>query len=179
MISKAIRRICEDYTKIENYEQAINDETQIWECHHRLETHFSDGTERPKNAQISIDELKALRMYFDRPAEELIFLTKAQHLKLHHIGLKASKSTRQKISKASKGKCVTDETRTKIAEAQKGQKRSEYTKMKMSTSHKGKLKTEEHKRKLSEAMRGRHKGEHWKMVDGKRVFYKDEEKIND
>lgn len=49
----------------------------------------------------------------------------------------------------------------------------------MSTSHKGKLKTEEHKRKLSEAMRGRHKGEHWKMVDGKRVFYKDEEKIYD
>ena len=33
--------------------------------------------------------------------------------------------------------------------------------------HKGKKFSEEHKNKLSEA----HKGKHWKLVDGKRVWY--------
>ena len=53
------KRYCSDYRKIENYEKAIDDTTKVWQCHHRLETHFSDGTERPKDAQISMNELKA------------------------------------------------------------------------------------------------------------------------
>lgn len=73
---------------IENYDKAIADTTQVWECHHRLETHFSDGTERPKNAQLSQAELVALDIYFDRPPEEFIFLTKEKHRKLHNIGKK-------------------------------------------------------------------------------------------
>lgn len=89
MISDTVKLYCcEDISKIENYEQAMNDETQIWECHHRLETHFSDGTERPKNAQLTIKELKALGMYYNRPPEEFIFLTSLNHKRLHQFGIK-------------------------------------------------------------------------------------------
>ena len=84
MISRQnVKKFCKDFTKIENYEEATRDTTQIWECHHRLETHFSDGTQRPLHCQIRMRELVALEMYFDRPPEELIFLTKTEHNRLH------------------------------------------------------------------------------------------------
>lgn len=40
MISeKAVEKICcEDASKIENYDKAVADTTQIWICHHRSET---------------------------------------------------------------------------------------------------------------------------------------------
>lgn len=75
---------CTNPKRIENYARAISDEKHMWECHHRLETHFSDGTERPKNVQLSREELIALGVYYNRPAEELIFLTKSEHRKLHN-----------------------------------------------------------------------------------------------
>lgn len=73
---------CREFEKVENYEKAIADKEHTWICHHRLETHFSDGTERPNT--ISREEMIALDMYYDRPADELIFLTKAEHCKVHH-----------------------------------------------------------------------------------------------
>ena len=97
---------CRHPELIENYDLAVSDETQTWTCHHRLETHFSDGTERPINAQLSHAELVALDMYYDRPAEELIFLTKTEHVKLHTIGKKFSEEHIRKISKAQKVKKV-------------------------------------------------------------------------
>lgn len=53
----------------------------------------------------------------------------------------------------------------RMSEAQKGTKRSEETKRKISETMRGIKRSEEHKRKLS------HKGMHWKLVDGKRVYY--------
>ncbi len=69
------KNLCKQAELIENYEKAKADNFNGWDCHHRLETHFSDGTERPKNAQLSANELIALDMYYNRPPEELIFLT--------------------------------------------------------------------------------------------------------
>lgn len=38
MICKGMERYCcEDISKIENYEEAVADTTQMWHCHHRLE----------------------------------------------------------------------------------------------------------------------------------------------
>lgn len=71
---------CKHPELIENYDLAINDKENVWHCHHRLETHFSDGTPRPINAQLSQKELIALDMYYDRPPEELIFLSEKEHL---------------------------------------------------------------------------------------------------
>lgn len=102
-----------DITKIENYDKAIADQTQVWEIHHRLETHFSDGTPRPIDAYLTKAELKALDMYYHRPPEEFIFLTKAGHRSLHHKGrvsptkgMHQTESAKQKISEKMK-KIVT------------------------------------------------------------------------
>lgn len=125
-----------DITKIENYENAVNDESQIWDCHHRLETHFSDGTERPKSAQLGIKELKALDVYFNRPPEELIFLTKSEHKRLHN-----------------QRRFVSSETKKKMSETLKGRRFSEEIKKNMSEAHKGKLHSEEEKKRISETMK--------------------------
>ena len=96
---------CINPKQIENYAFAISDEKHMWDCHHRLETRFSDGTLRPKNAQLSKKELIALGMYYNRPAEELIFLTRSEHLKEHQ---------------STKGTKWTDEQKKKHSEIMKG-----------------------------------------------------------
>lgn len=112
---------CEDITNIENYEKAIADETQTWDCHHRLET-------KCQAYKPTRQDLKDWNLYYNRPAEELIFLTKTEHISLHHKGR----------SSPNKGKHRSEETKKKISEARKGCKLSE-----------------EHKRKISEAQKGK------------------------
>lgn len=90
MISKVVYKYCTDPTKIENYDKAVADTTQVYQCHHRLETHFSDGTKRPNNTYLSHSELIALDMYWHRPPEELILLTEYEHKTLHSKGKKFS-----------------------------------------------------------------------------------------
>lgn len=147
---------CRHPEKIENYDKAIADETQIWECHHRREELYSRK------------ELIERREYFDVKPEELIFLTREEHNKMD--------SMCKRNSEAHKGKTHSEEVKRKIGEASKGRshKVSEEAKRRMSEAHKGKpswnkgkAQSEEQKRKFSEA----HKGKHWKLVDGKRVYY--------
>ena len=97
---------CTNPKQIENYARAISDDKHMWDCHHRLETRFSDGTLRPKNAQISKEELIELGMYYNRPAEELIFLTRSEHLKEHQSnkGTKWTEEQKKKHSELLKGK---------------------------------------------------------------------------
>lgn len=72
------RKFCkDDISMIENYEKAMNDTTQTWHCHHRLET-FDGERSRP------MQYLMMVNMYFNRPADELIFLTPSEHQRLHH-----------------------------------------------------------------------------------------------
>ncbi len=190
---KTVKKVCKDYSRIENYEKAINDKTQTWHCHHRLETHNSDGERRL--VDITAEELKALGMYYDRPADELIFLTSPEHTKLHMVrnhyskghtswikGKHHTEETKQKISETKRGKkhgSPSDETRKKLSESLKGKNKgkhhSEETRKRMSETHKGernplygKHHSEETKKKQSTAKKGRH----WKLVDGKRVWTK-------
>ena len=127
-------RYCKDYENIENYEAAKKDNFVGWECHHRLETHTSDGERRL--VDISAAELNALGMYYNRPASELIFLTESEHSSLR----KVSEETKKKMSKAKKGKYL-------------GENNSFY----------GKHHSEESKKKMSEANKGNkyHLGKHW------------------
>lgn len=127
---------CKTPELIENYEKAVADKTQTWCCHHRLETHFSDGTPRPKNAFLSPKELIALGMYFDRPPEELIFLTKAEHASLHGKDQRRHK----KQSEALKGRKRPRDVVKKISESHKGRRLPEEVKTKLSINHKGLLK---------------------------------------
>ena len=112
-------RYCKDYENIENYEAAKKDNFKGWECHHRLETHNSDGERRL--VDITHKELIALGMYYNRPAEELIFLTTIEH-NAYNKGKQKSAETRRKMkgNKNALGHCVSEETRKKIAEANKG-----------------------------------------------------------
>lgn len=81
--------IPEQIEQIENYELAKKDNFDGWDIHHRLETHNSDGQRRLVN--LSREELIALDMYYNRPANELAFLTRPEHTKLHKTKQHCSK----------------------------------------------------------------------------------------
>lgn len=97
---------CEDLSLIENYDKAINDNTKIWDVHHRLEIR-EDGT------LVSSKELIEKGLYWHRPANELIFLTKAEHNRLHNYNMR--EETKQKM----RSKKLTEESKRKISEARK------------------------------------------------------------
>lgn len=96
----------QDIRKIENYEQANADNIQTWHLHHRKET------DECKTKSQLIEE----GLYFNRPANELIFLTHSDHIRLHMSGKHFSAETREKISKA-KREAMTVEVREKISKA--------------------------------------------------------------
>ena len=135
-------RYCKDYQNIENYEKAKADNFKGWECHHRLETHNSDGERRL--VDITREELLALGMYYDRPSEELIFLKASAHTILHRKGKPAwnkgvpmSNEQKKKLSDANKGKHLSEATIKKMREALKGRQFSEETRKKLSEAAKG------------------------------------------
>ena len=139
---------------IEGYDKAFADEAQTWDCHHRLETHTSDGERRL--VDLSKEELIALDMYYDRPPEELIFLKSAEHRSLHN----KSEEWKRKLSEAHKGKHLSEETKRKIFEANKGKHLSEEHKRKISEANKGNHHSEETRKKISESLKGKTKGKH-------------------
>ena len=67
----------EDISLIENYHQAISDEEKMWDIHHRRESDSEGRT------LFTPKQLKEMGLYFNRPAAELIFVTRSMHLKLH------------------------------------------------------------------------------------------------
>ena len=134
----------EDVSYIENYELAVNDNTQTWCCHHRAEI-LPCGRYKAKHL-IKND------LYFNRPASELIFLTRAQHNQVHTKGREVSACTRKKISKANigkpgpnLGKKFSKETCRRISESLRGKP----------SNRKGTHHTEETKRRMSLSMKGR------------------------
>lgn len=98
---------------------------------------------------------------------------------------KHSKETKEKISKTKKGckawnkgktgvQHYSEETKEKMSNSHKGEKHSEEIRRKIGLGNKGKKRTEGYKRKLSEL----YKGKHWKLVDGKRVWFDNEVEVN-
>ena len=124
---KAKEFCCEDISLVENFDKASTSE-EMYEFHHRLEIELN----------VSRSWLKKHNMYNQRPASELILLTKDEHRRLHHLGKKRTEETKRKISDAKKGKKRTEETKRKISEAQKGNKHTDDTKRKISDAIKGK-----------------------------------------
>ena len=110
MINKHINKIrmfCKEYYKIENYEAAVNDETEMWEIHHRLELTINGEYAH------SVEDLIRMDMYYNRPYFELIFLKQSEHKKLH-LQLRNREEINDKISNTLKGHIVTQSTRDKI-----------------------------------------------------------------
>ena len=104
-----LKKYCsEDISKIENYELAINDDTQTWCCHHRLEI---EGQVRRTPRELS-----RCGLYWNRPANELILLTISEHTRLHKLGERNPMF----------GKHVSEETRKKISLSQSGENNSVF-----------------------------------------------------
>lgn len=125
MVGKNLFKYCKEISKVENYELAINDTENIWDCHHRLEIMPFSGN------NCSADFLKEQNMYFNVKPEELIFLKHSEHTAIHN-----------KANKGKSTKPLSEETKRKISESMKGHKSK-------APWNKGKSLTEEHKRRIS------------------------------
>lgn len=153
----------EDISLIENYDKAIIDK-EMWECHHRLETDLG----------LSKEELIDLRLYANRPASELIFLTRSEHKALHMSAHRKNGILPTRKGKDCNfygvhntgenhpfyGKQHTDESKKKMSKSKKGGTSNrkgailtEETKKKMSEAHIDKKHSDEHNRKISESMK--------------------------
>ena len=100
---------CEDPSLIENYDKAIADTTQTWDCHHR-------GEILPCG-RFSRDDLKKFGLYYNRPASELIFLTHSEHRQLHNKGVPKSEATKKAMSETRKGVPKSEAHKKAIGEA--------------------------------------------------------------
>ena len=164
---KQARKYCKDYTLIDNYEEAVNDPSQIWVCHHIL------------GEILTSEQLKDHDFYYNVPPCLLKFVTRAEHNRLHNkgrigekhplFGKHLSEETRRKLSEAMKGRTLSEEHRRKISESMKGKNHplygkhhSEDTRRKISESMKGKINplygkhhSEDTRRKMSDALKGR------------------------
>lgn len=103
-----VKRYCSDFTKIENYEKAISSNKR-WDCHHRLEIMPWSGK------QVSSDYLKEQNLYYNQPADALVFLTCEEHTSLHMKGFSKTEQQKQKMSNAQKGKPKTEEHKKHLA----------------------------------------------------------------
>ena len=117
--------MCKTYWLIENYQEAVNDSTELWVIHHRREV--QDGFCIWKR-----EELIKIGQYNHLEPNELIFMKKSEHVALHNKAIDP---------KTKKPCCYRDVDRT-------GEKNPMYGK---TPWNKGKPCSEEAKRKLRAA----------------------------
>lgn len=67
------KKICANFEQIENYEKAKAENFHSWVIHHKL------GIDMSRKQLIDLD------LYYDRPIDELIFMKKSDHSRLHII----------------------------------------------------------------------------------------------
>ena len=110
-----------DISLIENYDKAINS-TERWVIHHKLELR--------DDYKNTVNDLILMNLYYNRPAEELIFLSNKEHTSLHFKNNKHSDTTKLKISISNKGKGHKQNinTKNKISKSLTGKYTSEFTK---------------------------------------------------
>lgn len=182
---KSLQAFCSgDYSQIENFREAALDPTMTWDIHHRRET----------DELKSMEQLKAEGLYFNRPPEELIFLTPVAHHNLHAqaanfrkpmLGRHHSEESRRKLSETRRARiasgeikvdtsaCHTEEANKKISD-----KAKERYSDKSNHPMYGKHCSEETRRKISDANTGRNlTEEHKKKIsEGVRLAMTDEVK---
>lgn len=151
MISKLAHRYCYEVENIENYEQAMADPLEIWDCHHRYEIY--------NGRTISRSTLKNRGLLYNRPASELIFLRHGDHKRLHIENM--SEETRKKLSESHKGennsmygRNHSEETCKRWSESRKGKRCGDKNPMY------GKHPSEETRLKQSESKKGTHRVYH-------------------
>lgn len=74
IIEKSAKEFCcEDISKIYGYAEAVADKENVWSCHHCLGLVWSR------------EQLIEMGLYYNQPADRLMFVTKSEHAKLHYI----------------------------------------------------------------------------------------------
>ena len=97
-----VKPVCKSYQEIPHYEEAVAS-TEMWCCHHLLgEVH-------------SKEYLIEHGLYYDRPANEFVFVSKIEHNKIHHTGKTRSAETCRRISEGQRGKIISKESSQKTA----------------------------------------------------------------
>lgn len=135
------KRYCIDpVEKIDGYERAKNEPGQF-HLHHRLE---EQGYSRK--------ELISKGLYYERPAEELVFLTREEHVRLHH-----------------EGKTLSGESRKNLSEKRKGEKnpmygKPAYNKINICPAILQMMRYEQH---MTYKQIGEHFGVHWSTIQKK------------
>lgn len=149
MISEknARKYCCEDIRNIENYDAAVKDTTQVWDIHHR-------GEILPCG-RYSARQLMENKLYWDRPANELIFLPHGLHYSIH---LKGNQFTKD-IAPWNKGQTAvySDETLSKMKASSAKTHRTEEYRLKQRVAHVGKKmpkRSKEHCSRLSNSLMG-------------------------
>ena len=128
MISRRTKEYCcDDISLIENYELAITDTSQIWECHHKAEI-LPCGV-------YSIADLEKFGLYWHRPASELILLTSIEHHRLHNANLSQNTIDKKRgamLGKISgmKGKHHSEEQKRKLSQVFSNKRPQNKTKRK-------------------------------------------------
>lgn len=141
---------CESISKIENYDLAINDKVNSWDCHHRAEI--------TENGTTSVEELMSRGLYYNRPASELVFLRHDEHARLH--GFNMSSEKREVLRKSNIGR-KNPNAIAAMRKANIGRVKTEEELRRNSEAHKGnkvwlgRHHSEESKRKIAEARKGR------------------------
>ena len=161
------RICCDDITTIENYNKMINDNSNNWVLHHKLEIDLNKTRK----------ELIEMNLYYNRPASELIFVTRSEHNIIHYKNKPRTEEQKLYIKQKTKEAMWKPEIRKKhLANCLRGEDNPMYGKspldsmtedaikewrLHISESRKGKStgpQSEETKRKRSEKMKGRERG---------------------
>ena len=151
---------CEDISKIENYDKAIADENQTWDCHHKLEIQG----QFKNSARL----LKKCKFYYNVPASHLIFIIHSEHMSLHNEGKNYSEKTKKKMSESHKGIKFSEEHKAKLRKPKSLEARKH-----MSEACKGRTISEETRKKLSEKIKKRNVKCHWFNNGQKEIFAKE------
>ena len=115
------RKYCKNPELIENYNKAIIDTENIWECHHKLEAFFT------------MKELIEMDRYYNVPARELIFVkNRKEHLRWPHKG-------KNIMYEKMKNKKLTEEHKEKISKSHTGKKHSKEHVEKLAKLHQKKV----------------------------------------
>lgn len=156
MIVGNYEKYCKNFHLCSGYEKALKSRRNYF-LHHI------------QGEKISREELIENDSYYDCAPENLRWVTKSEHQKIHMTGK----------NNPNFGRIFSDETRRKMSEARKGRFKGENN---PNFGKKGKKRSDETKQKISEANKGMPKpsgpkGMSWKLVDGKRIYYKKYEQI--
>ena len=144
MIGKRIQDYCcEDISLVENYQAAVADTENFWECHHRLEIQGPFI-----NSPALLDKCG---MYKKVPAWQLIFLKQSDHRVLH--GENRSETTHMKLSTSAKATFARPETRAKMSASQKIAQNTPEVRAKKSASLKVSLNRPETRSKMSSSLK--------------------------